>query len=323
MGPRYKPIDLITIAYLSFILLLAIFFNQQLTCPLSQGAEQTVKKAWLFYVISHSLLIGAIIVLLQLTLPSFLPTERGNRKGVNKIARGSLAFLKFLRQWYPALLFIFFYRETQNLIHLFFPQWFDQHIQNLESLLFGINPSLWLERISFPLLTEWLMFTYFVYFFLVIIVGFALYFSNKEKEFNNFIFACAATFYLSSILFFLYPVEGPRYAMSALYTKPLNGYLFTNIIKQTMQSAAVHGGGMPSSHVAVALICLIYSRKANSLLFWVLFPIVISMAFGAVYGRFHYVTDVIVGLIIGAFFSYLSPRVNRLLPESSGGNAPP
>ena len=56
---------------------------------------------------------------------------------------------------------------------------------------------------------------------------------------------------------------------------------------------------MPSSHVGVALVVLVYvfriSRKAG----WLLLPVNIGLAAGTVWGRFHYVSDVLVGAAIG------------------------
>ncbi len=56
---------------------------------------------------------------------------------------------------------------------------------------------------------------------------------------------------------------------------------------------------MPSTHFGVALVVLIYTFKYYRNIAWLLLPIVIGLAVGTVWGRFHYVSDVVVGGLIG------------------------
>ena len=60
---------------------------------------------------------------------------------------------------------------------------------------------------------------------------------------------------------------------------------------------------MPSSHVAEALIVLLFAIRNYGRRAYFLIPIVIGLAMGTVYGRFHYISDVAVGTAI-AFVIY-------------------
>ena len=53
---------------------------------------------------------------------------------------------------------------------------------------------------------------------------------------------------------------------------------------------------MPSSHVAEAVVIMVYALRAYGKRAVFLIPIVIFLAAGTVYGRFHYLTDVIMGI---------------------------
>ena len=62
---------------------------------------------------------------------------------------------------------------------------------------------------------------------------------------------------------------------------------------------------MPSSHVGVALVILMYSFRQSRTTGWLLLPLNVGLALGTVWGRFHYVSDVIVGAGLGAMCTLL------------------
>ena len=77
---------------------------------------------------------------------------------------------------------------------------------------------------------------------------------------------------------------------------------------------------MPSSHVAEALVVMLcairwYGRKA-----YFLVAVVAALALGTIYGRFHYVTDVVIGVVIGATAYWL---VLAFYPLTAGSDRQP
>jgi len=66
---------------------------------------------------------------------------------------------------------------------------------------------------------------------------------------------------------------------------------------------------MPSSHVAVALVVLVYARRHHRLLYYLLSPLVASLLISTVYGRFHYISDVVAGLLVGGGSILLCDRL--------------
>jgi membrane-associated phospholipid phosphatase len=76
-----------------------------------------------------------------------------------------------------------------------------------------------------------------------------------------------------------------------------------------MDTAAVHGGAMPSSHTAVALIVLIFVWRHSRFIRYPLAVIFVGLMVGCVWGRFHYVSDVIVGDIIGVGAYLIAIRI--------------
>lgn len=226
------------------------------------------------------------------------------------LSHKSSGVAKFFRHWYPIILFTFIYEETRGLIHLIFPYWFDNWINALELKLFRIYPTVWLEKFFCPALNEYIMFCYFFYYFLLPVLGMGLYFSKKIKEFDHLTFTLAVAFYISYLGFILMPVEGPRFCLSALHNLKLEGPFFTKIVHWVINMAGMHGGCMPSSHVAVALVVLVFSFRYHKTLFFILSPFILTLFVATVYGRFHYASDVIAGLIVGGISILVCDKIS-------------
>ncbi|MEE8578091.1 MAG: phosphatase PAP2 family protein, partial [candidate division Zixibacteria bacterium] len=88
-------------------------------------------------------------------------------------------------------------------------------------------------------------------------------------------------------------------------------------VNYVIENGAVHGGCMPSTHVAVAIVimmvCFRYYRRAG----WYLLPVNIGLAVGTVWGRFHYVSDVFVGTAIAICSVWI---VERYLPQTASSS---
>jgi len=217
----------------------------------------------------------------------------------------------FFRHWYPVFLFTFLYEEIRYLVHLIFPGFFDSWINRLELAILGDYPTVFLEKLSFPVLNEYFLMAYFSYYFILPILGIALYFRGKLKEFDSLVLATAIAFYLSYLGFIFFPVEGPRYALASLHQIPIKGFIFTPLAQWVVKVAGLHGGCMPSSHVAVTMVVFVFAYKYTRRLFYFLGTLIPSLFIGTIWGRFHYLSDVIAGILVGVFSLYLTRRIEK------------
>ena len=282
---HFFPVDWATWFYLLVLSLMIVIFSQN-------------QPYWHNYIIYN-----CAIAILVFLIVRFLPATDGKLSG-------------FLRHWYPILLSTFLYEETGYLIHLIFPGFFDAWINNLEFAAIGCYPTVWLGKISYPVLNEYFLMAYFSYYFLLVGSGLALYLTRKIKEFDSMIFAAAITFYISYLGFLLFPVEGPRYALSVLHQTPIQGFFFVPLAQWVVKVGGLHGGCMPSSHVAIAWVVLVYSYKHVRKLSYFLGPLVLSLCIGTVWGRFHYLSDVIAGILVGTLSISLVLKIERSLEKS-------
>jgi hypothetical protein len=223
----------------------------------------------------------------------------------------------FLRQLYPPLLYILFYSETRVAIHWINPGFQDAQLLTFERMIFGADLNIWLIPFQKALINEWMMIGYFSYYLLVPLVALPLFLRNRIKELNGFLTAATTTFVISYLGFILYPVEGPRYFLADHLTEPLSGFVFVPLVRWIIENGAIHGGCMPSSHVAVAWVALVWAYRTQRSLAIVLTPLVGTLFIATVWGRFHYVSDVAVGWPVGILGLWLAARL-KTAPDSHG-----
>jgi len=183
---------------------------------------------------------------------------------------------------------------------LIFDRFHDAQLVALEKAILGVHPTLFIDR---HLLHVWIneifSFGYFSYYFMIPVFLVTLFIKRHYEIIKSFLTAACITFFLSYLLFFLYPIEGPRWYFAGRYVNPIEGPVFRKLVKLIIDKAAVHGGGMPSSHFGVALVILLYCFRYYRKAFWLLLPLNVGLAVGTFWGRFHYVSDVLVGGILG------------------------
>ncbi|MEA2031012.1 MAG: phosphatase PAP2 family protein [candidate division Zixibacteria bacterium] len=231
---------------------------------------------------------------------------------------------RFIRLLYPILLFTFFYRTTGGVMSLIFNQYFDWQLCTFEKTLFGINPTLFIDtNFLTPWLTEPFSLCYFCYYLMIPVFFFIIYFRRDYLVVKSAMSAVSLMFFLSYLLFFLYPIEGPRWYFANFYQNSVEGSLFRPLVEMIIDKGAVHGGCMPSSHFGVAFVLLMYTfRYYRGWVAWATIALVVGIGIGAVWGRFHYVSDIIVGGILGLIatliiwkYARVEQDKPRLLPK--------
>jgi membrane-associated phospholipid phosphatase len=208
--------------------------------------------------------------------------------------------LHFARDWYPLALYIFFFEELQGLVHAIFPGWFDRLLIQFDFSFAGVHPSVWLSRFSNPALNDFMQFAYMTYFLYLVLLPAILYAEKDRLAFWNAMVSTAIANYMVYFIAVLFPIESPYHALAAMNTTQLSGSYFTAAIELIERFGRVHGGAFPSAHVAGSTVAILASWRYRRWLFWVCLPFFMSMCVSAVYGRYHYIADVLAGIAVGA-----------------------
>jgi membrane-associated phospholipid phosphatase len=215
-------------------------------------------------------------------------------------ARSGNRPLQFARHWYPLALYVFFFEELQGLVHAIRPGWCDGWLILFDYNFAGVDPAAWLARFATPALNDFMQFSYMTYFLYLVILPAILYAQGKRTEFWTVMVATAIAHYSVYVIAVLFPVESPYFALASLNLPPLVGGAFTTTIEFIERFGRVHGAAFPSAHVAGSMVALLAARRYKPWLFCICLPFFLSMCVATVYGRYHYVGDVLAGIVVGA-----------------------
>jgi membrane-associated phospholipid phosphatase len=222
-------------------------------------------------------------------------TEQAKRLGQSATSN----FWRFWRHWYPHLFFLFCFEELGKLVHLVTPAWQDAKLIAFDEWLTGVNPSLWLERFTHPVLNEFMQFAYFTYFVFLLILGGILYYRREWESYWGVMTYSAVGYVLGYVISMFFPVQSPWFTLAGMWHGDLTGGPFTALINLIEQCGRVHGAAFPSQHVAGAVAALWGAWRHRRWLFWIFLPFVLCMCVSTVYVRNHYVADVFGGIMTG------------------------
>ena len=215
-------------------------------------------------------------------------------------ARSRNRAIQFARHWYPLPLYIFFFEELQGLVHAIFPGWFDRWLISFDYNFAGVQPAAWVAGFATPALNDFMQFSYMTYFLFLVILPAILYVQDQRTAFWTVMASTAIAHYSVYVIAVLFPVESPYFALASLHLAPLPGGAFTTAIQFIERFGRVHGAAFPSAHVAGSMVALLAARRYKPWLFWICLPFFLSMCAATVYGRYHYVADVLAGIVVGA-----------------------
>ncbi len=197
------------------------------------------------------------------------------------------------------MMFAYIFPQVTPFQLIFDRTWNDPAVLAMEQAVLGGQPTLWIQKILSPAVTEWLMFAYVTYLPLYPILCAVLFFKRGEQAMEDFIFSLAVANLACAACFIVFPVAGPLYWMPGQYSVPLKGFAFTAVGEFIRTRFQAIGSSIPSPHCANATIMLITAYRAHRPTFYVLAPVVLSIYVSAFALRFHYLTDVVLGIAVG------------------------
>jgi len=242
--------------------------------------------------------------------------------------------LKLFRRIYIAPIIFLIYSQIHNYIPLVNPNLYDDVLVSWDRFIFNTNPTEWLYRIANPVLTEYLQFSYMLYFFMPLVFGIELHFRKKDEALDNFSENILYAFYLSYLLYFFMPAIGPRFSIHDFNTISLElpGLYLTEFFRSVVNNgggipigainpaSVVNRDCMPSGHTMITLVNVYLVFKNKSYFRIPIFIFAMSLIFATIYLRYHYVVDIIAGVIF-AFLAiitepYLSNFLNNFLKKN-------
>ncbi len=262
------------------------------------ASEQLVTLALVFFSLlalvdyflrrSHSIYflpLNLLIILIFLNLPGWRQKYQSKSE------------LEFWLLASPLAGYAYLYKLTGSLVALVTSIPYDRYLASLDMKIFGVSPNRWVVGLYRPWLTELLMLAYVAYLPLVVILAYLLFKKNGREQAELYIFSLGLAYLACFVLFIIFPAHSPRFYFSDL--DPAPGYFFRRLMDRVEVWGQYRGGSFPSAHCAAGTVMIYYASKAGGRTFWLVFPLILLFFFSTVYGQYHYVVDILSGIIIG------------------------
>ena len=181
---------------------------------------------------------------------------------------------------------------------------YDEALHHVDRRLFGVEPSLWAERFVGRVTTEWFAFFYFSYFLVLAIHILPMLFLCRRKPLlEEFGLTMLTVYCVAQAMYLLVPAYGPHRSLAGLFTVELPTGFWYRTVLATVHSGGAERDAFPSLHAAgpaaIALFSFRHRREVPFNYTWsVTAFFTINIIVATVFLRWHYLIDVVAGLLL-------------------------
>jgi len=246
------------------------------------------------------------------------------------------AIRRIARDWGPLTVIMWAFESMETYTGVIRKTAIDDALYGIDMRLFGVEPTAWAGRFHHPLLTDWMAFTYALYFILPMFLATCLSLRGRRTDFREMSTAVVVQMGLGFILFLFFPAGPPRYYAPLLSGGFQPAHLHSFFGLYELQQGAFDTAdplrvrsAFPSLHCSIALLTLFYAWRFGDgifprrprLYFWICLPLVVSLWLSTVYLRHHWIPDIAAGLLLGYTSSVVSPWIRLCWPQADSGGA--
>lgn len=198
---------------------------------------------------------------------------------------------------------------------------FDTVPWNADGSLFALDRAIGMERLHLriaPALTTQIWFTellsvaysLFIPYLAISVLQITQY---KNTALRDLFFTALATLYCIGFLGYLFiPAQGPIVALAEQIGANINGGFFHALVTGSVNKAGGPHGAFPSIHVAASVLIFLFDFKHGSReRAWIYLPLIILIAIATVALRYHYVVDLMAGILLALFSLLFANRLYR------------
>ena len=235
------------------------------------------------------------------------------------IARNSSPVAVFLHHWYLLLYVPLCYKQMPYLVNALHLPLADTTLAHWDLAMWKVDPVLWLSSMQSRFAVECLQAVYTMFLPGSIALGIVLWFRRAREEFRLGTFAIALTFLVSYLGYLLLPARGPRLMDYASHYPPLQGLWAFHYFQHALDTLeGAQYDCFPSGHVAVVLVGCWIARRISARVFYTFAAFAACITFSTVYLRYHYVIDVIAGMVLAILMIAVAPLIYQKLEPGNG-----
>jgi membrane-associated phospholipid phosphatase len=206
--------------------------------------------------------------------------------------------LRIAVDFYPAAFIPFVYESLGPLIAAARGRPRDDLLIAADRAILGGDVTVLLQPLVTPFLAAFFYVAYSTYYFLPIVLGGFLW-SRDVAAARRYIFTLSICFYVSYAGYFTIPAFGPRTALADRNRVPLETSAVARAISRTINELEhTKLDAFPSGHTMIATAVMIVAWNRFRKLFWFLLPAAVLLIVSTVYCRYHYLVDVLAGIVL-------------------------
>jgi len=231
---------------------------------------------------------------------------------------------ELIRDSLPFLFAANLYASLHDLIRFYGRPDVTMSLYRWDVALFGVEPTVWAQRFSQPLLTDLLTICYWLFYVTPPLLGLLLYRKKMRAEFRATLVSIVLCLYLGYIGYVLWPASAPRLVIGDQYTVPLHGLLpiLDRSRASTQAIPLTARGAFPSLHCAVALLATLLAWRHLRWFFPIQLVLGTGLIVGTIYLRHHWAVDILAGFVLTFVSLWAGPRIENWWEEHAGRYVP-
>ena len=188
---------------------------------------------------------------------------------------------------------------------------YDLELLQIDRLVFGFEPTQWLERWITPARTEWFAAFYLSYFALLALhVLPMLFLCRDDRLLSEFALGVIGLVCVGNLSYFVVPGFGPHHHLA--YATPLPPGTVHNFLQESVANAGALKDIFPSLHTALPTLLALFTFRHRRLApFGFVWPVVtffaVNIIIATLFLRWHYGIDVVAGLALAWTVSRVAP----------------
>ena len=278
--PRLRPLDVMTLGYLTVVAILVTLFHAR------------VAGWWQ--------LVGCFVAAAAVAVGVVAAHERCP----------GLRWLEFARWAYPLFFALALYEAVGRYALILRGHFLDAGMNAWEEWAFRGHPNIVVDRLASRPLTELLYLCYFGFYLFFLIPPLVFFFRRRIADMERYVFTLMAALYTCYLGFLVVPLAGPGTSLAGRFVPAsLSGYVVVPLQKFIMANGDPAGACFPSAHVAGAWAAtLVLGTLAGRRVFLSVLPLTIGLTVAVVYTRYHYMSDALAGFAVAIAVFALTRR---------------
>jgi len=218
---------------------------------------------------------------------------------------------RFIADWFPLVALVTIYENLREYTGIIRTDQIDAALMKADIWLFGVEPTVWIQQFTHPLLTEYFAFTYSTYLVLPIALGWYLYACKRFREYHTLTTGLILCLCIGYLLYLTFPAGPPRFFIPEMFDPPqLVGYFgFYNSMQSRFDAVnpMMYRASFPSLHVGLSSVAFYFAVRYRNVIPLgkviqvVVGVIAVSLWIATVYLRHHWIVDIFAGWALALF----------------------